>query len=125
MMRGWLLIVFRFWSRFALAVTCTDKDWDPGLCNLEVFEGTRCATLEFFRTYCDKNTNGCAQIPGGCIGFTPPGHWYPVTNNGTPRWRCRCGCFGEKTLFPGLEMKAGRELINENGEGFEVAGLDD
>lgn len=84
----------------ALGVTCTPGDWDESLCRLKDHEGIRCVTAEFFRMYCAPGTDGCGSVPGGCIGFTPNGHWYAlVDNDGAPKKKCRCGCFSEATEF--------------------------
>ena len=93
-----LVFVFSFWSE-VFAIRCVEGDFDPMLCELPILAGTRCQDVEWFRIYCNKATEGCKDVKNGCIGMTPPGHWYPLVENGYPRWRCRCGCFGEETYF--------------------------
>lgn len=83
----------------ALGVTCTPGDWDAALCELKTLEGTRCVSAEFFRMYCAPGTDGCAAV-GGCVGFTPTGHWYALLDStGRPTRKCQCGCFAEATEF--------------------------
>jgi hypothetical protein len=105
-------ILCGLWHTWAMGITCTEKDFQPALCDLPILEGVRCAHAEFFRSYCTNQTDGCAGV-GGCFGFTPPGHWYPVLgSNGLPFRRCRCGCFGEETRFTGRRKVTGRDLIS-------------
>ncbi len=86
-------------SSNVFAISCVVPDWDEQLCKLEVITGDRCVNAAFFRNYCVAGTVGCESV-GGCIGFTPVGHWYPIVDeSGTPKKRCRCGCFALDTKF--------------------------
>ena len=106
----WVL-VSQFWVADMYAITCTENDYQPALCDLPILEGVRCANAEFFRSYCSEKTEGCAAV-GGCFGFTPPGHWYPILGtDGRPFRRCRCGCFAKETQFWGLERVTGQSLL--------------
>lgn len=123
-----LLILFHVIATEAFATTCTKpNDWADRICNLEISPGTRCANVEFFASYCNDDTVGCDTIAGGCFGFTPPGHWYAIPDgvNKPPRWRCRCGCFAESTIFAGLENATGKQLIETDGLNFLIEGADD
>ena len=101
------------------AITCTSGDWDPDLCNLTIFAGQRCVHAKFFRIYCSKDTVGCGNA-GGCVGAIQPGHWYPIVDSGIPKWRCRCGCFAERTRFltAGGRDLTGTDLMQKTGEGI-------
>lgn len=110
----------------AYAVTCTSGDMGP-LCNLPEIEGTRCATASFFAFYCTNQTAGCETVPGGCFGSTPPGHWYPIADaTQVPRWKCRCGCGAEETVFDGPIALTGSDLIrNSEASGIFLSSVDD
>lgn len=110
------VILSQCWQVYLYAITCTGADFQPTLCNLPIMEGVRCANAEFFRSYCSEKTDGCGAV-GGCFGFTPPGHWYPILGtDGKPFRRCRCGCFSEETQFWGLGNQTGRNLIEAKNE---------
>ncbi len=106
---------------FALGVTCTPGDWDESLCKLPEHEGTRCVTAEFFRMYCAPGTDGCSNV-GGCVGFTPTGHWYALLDsNARPMQKCRCGCFAEATEFASSGgMTSGTRLLGQKDRISEV-----
>jgi hypothetical protein len=106
----WIL-VSQCWTVCLYSITCTEADYQPALCDLPVLEGTRCANAEFFRSYCNEKTDGCGAV-GGCFGFTPPGHWYPILGvDGKPFRRCRCGCFAAETKFWGTPGMTGKSLL--------------
>jgi hypothetical protein len=107
-----------------------EADWNI-ICDLPEIGGTRCEGVEFFRYYCAPGTAGCDKIPGGCVGLTPSGHWFPVVVNSVPSWRCRCGCFAEETVFSreSGEKRSGTDIIGTIGQElstpFTVSTLDD
>ncbi len=106
------VILSQCWQVYLYAITCTGADFQPTLCNLPIMEGVRCANAEFFRSYCSEKTDGCGAV-GGCFGFTPPGHWYPILGtDGKPFRRCQCGCFAEETQFWGFGLSTGRNLLD-------------
>lgn len=119
------------WSNLSYSISCVQPDWDDELCGLPDLPGSRCVHAKFFRTYCEKATVGCQDIPGGCIGNTPVGHWYAITNEeGVPKYKCRCGCFASETIFTrgtGEEV-TGFDVIGvykkENEAQFTVSSLD-
>ncbi len=104
-------------------VTCTPGDDTADVCKLEVIEGTRCVSVEFFKDYCNNNTDGC---DGTCTGFVPPGHWYPLVDDSKkPRWRCRCGCFADMMRFDAADGEiTAAEIIKMKGSNILLASLD-
>ena len=101
----------------AYATTCTQpNDWVPELCDRPVAVETRCGLLPanfVARNACAPQTVGCAEI-GGCFGFVPPSHWWPINDGGETK-RCVCGCFAEDTKFLGDEGNlSGTELISKS-----------
>lgn len=120
------LLLLAFVYNTASATTCNKaaNDWVAPICNLTESPGTRCSKSINFKSFCNNATVGCAEI-GGCFGFTPPGHWYPlVDNNQVPRWRCRCGCFADNTVFSGLSKVTGKDIIRTKGKGILIEGAD-
>jgi hypothetical protein len=133
--------VLFFMTTFSLsltgyAVTCTTGvSWDDRLCGLPDYPGTRCANAEFFRNYCAPGTAGCEEpaivAMGGCIGFTPSSHWYPILGaDGLPKWKCRCGCFASETVFTREtgDTVTGKDVMlvqgKEQNSSFTVSSLD-
>jgi len=108
------LIYVLFFNGYLYAIQCIEGDFDEMLCSLPVLPGTRCQDAKWFRIYCNKSTDGCRGVNGGCIGMTPPGHWYPLVEGGYPRWRCRCGCFGEETTFLTSSGKINGKYLYDN-----------
>lgn len=103
-----------FLAEMALAITCTQPDdWVPQLCDLKIAAETRCAIMAdnmIARNACAPQTDGCAAI-GGCFGFVPPSHWWPIMDGGESK-RCVCGCFAEETSFLAESGNViGRDLI--------------
>ena len=112
-------------AKQALATTCTQPDdWVPELCDRPVAAGTRCALMAenlVARNACAPQTVGCAEI-GGCFGFVPPSHWWPINDGGETK-RCVCGCFAEETTF--LDENGpitGRDLIAQSSSDLSQVG---
>lgn len=108
------------------AVTCTGDDVSY-ICDLKSVTGGRCASLYYFRLYCDNSTSGCN---GGCFGETPSGHWFDMSRlnidgEAQPRWRCRCGCFAEETVFQSDYDFSGHEIIAADSVVQSVSSFDD
>lgn len=108
------------------AVTCTGNDVSY-ICDLKPVTGGRCASLYYFRLYCDNSTSGCN---GKCFGETTSGHWFDMSRlnidgKAQPRWRCRCGCFAEETVFQSDYDFSGREIIIADDIVRRVSSFDD
>ena len=115
MQRVHTAILCVFLAEMALATTCTQPDdWVPQLCDLKIAAETRCAIMAdnmIARNACAPQTDGCAAI-GGCFGFVPPSHWWPIMDGGESK-RCVCGCFAEETSFLAESGNVtGRDLID-------------
>jgi hypothetical protein len=120
----YLITVFFLYSFNIFSITCTKDDFIAEFCNLPIMPGTRCANVKSFSSFCNNKTDGCEKISGGCFGFTPPGHWYSLLDEkNTPKWRCRCGCFAEESLFYGLENQTGLDLIEKGSSQFKISSL--
>jgi hypothetical protein len=124
---GFLKLLFGFLlaASHAKATTCIQPgDWVPELCSLTVAAETRCALFRdnlVARNACAPQTDGCAAI-GGCFGFVPPSHWWPLNDGGETK-RCVCGCFAEETSFLGeLGPITGSDLISQAGSDLSYVG---
>ena len=125
-MRYLLCFLLGIFSFSVQAVTCAGDDVSE-ICELPVIKGGRCASVMYFRLYCDNSTSGCN---GSCFGDTPAGHWFDMSrlsfaDQPRPRWRCRCGCFAEETLFQSSEDDiSGTEIIANEDKAVMVSSLD-
>lgn len=93
------------------AITCVGNDVSE-ICDLPIAEGNRCNSQIFSEVYCGDN----ADCGDNCFGVTPSGHWFDMSRldaDGVPqpRWRCRCGCLAEETVFEGLTDVTGSEIV--------------
>lgn len=97
------------------AITCVGNDVSE-ICDLPIAEGSRCNSQIFSEVYCG-DTADCGD---NCFGVTPSGHWFDMSRldaDGVPqpRWRCRCGCLAEETVFAGLTDVTGTEIVANKG----------
>lgn len=105
------------------AITCTGNDVSE-ICDLPIAEGSRCNSQIFSEVYCG-DTPDCGN---NCFGVTPSGHWFDMSRldaDGVPqpRWRCRCGCLAEETVFEGLTDVTGTDIVT--AKGGVIASLDE
>lgn len=97
------------------AITCAGNDVSE-ICDLPIAEGSRCNSRIFSEVYCG-DTADCGD---NCFGVTPSGHWFDMSRldaDGVPqpRWRCRCGCLAEETVFEGLTDVTGTDIVAAKG----------
>lgn len=104
------------------AITCVGNDVSE-ICDLPIADGSRCNSRIFSEVYCGDN----ADCGDNCFGVTPSGHWFDMSRldaDGVPqpRWRCRCGCLAEETVFEGLVDVTGTDIVTSK-DGM-IASLD-
>ncbi|NRA67683.1 MAG: hypothetical protein HRU19_24590 [Pseudobacteriovorax sp.] len=102
-------------AKRANTTACTSSDWIDAICDATEVSGSRCwsddSTKSAMISGCVNAAVGCAEA-GGCFGTVPVGHWVVTVINNV-KYRCRCGCFAEETIFAGPDGEIlGSDLID-------------